>query len=125
MKKLFKRIFSNDHSIALNTFLFTIALMLLYLLVFLPLVVYVFIQNPQIFNEAEADLYLNTTELYQLGSKLELYGTFVSGGALCELFRRTRSLKISIVNDKMFMSYMLIAAGLVMDIAGYLLMMYC
>ena len=68
---------------------------------------------------------MNTTELYQLGSKLELYGSFVSVGAVCELVRRTRSLKISVLNDKMFMSYIFIIAGLVMDIAGYLLMMYC
>jgi hypothetical protein len=125
MKKLFNKVFSNNHSIAVNTFLFTICLMLLYLLVFLPLIVYVFIQNPQIFNEAEADIYLNTSELYQFGSKLELYGTFVSGGALCELVRRTRSLKIGLLNDKMFVSYVFIIAGLIMDIAGYLLMIYC
>ena len=125
MKKLFNKVFSNNHSIAVNTFIFTICLMILYLIVFLPIVVYFFIQNPHIFNEAEADVYMNTTELYQLGSKLELYGTFVSAGALCELFRRTRSMKISLINDHMFMSYILIIAGLVMDIAGYLLMMYC
>lgn len=125
MKKLFGKLFSNKRSIAVNTVIWTILLMILYLIVFLPVVVYFFIQNPQIFNEAEADIYLNTTELYQLGSKLELYGSFVSVGAVCELVRRTRSLKISVLNDKMFMSYIFIIAGLVMDIAGYLLMMYC
>ena len=124
MRKLFSKIFSNKHSIFTNTVFFTLAIMLLYVLVLLPAVVFFFIQNPNIFHEAEVEVNLNRSELYQLGSSMELYGTFITMGAFCELFRRAISLRKSPFNDMFFVSYVLVSVGCLCDILGYVFMLF-
>ena len=124
MKKLLGKIFNNKHSIFTNTVFFTLAIMLIYVLVLLPAVVFFFIQNPNIFHEAEVEVNLNRSELYQLGSSMELYGTFITIGAFCELIRRSISMKQHIFKDMFFMSYVLISTGCLCDILGYVFMMF-
>jgi hypothetical protein len=85
--------------------------------------IFFFVQNPNIFKEAENEIYLNKNELYQLGSSMELYGGFISGGALCELIRRARSMKKSILDNSLFMSYVYIMAGQLCEILGYIFML--
>ena len=123
MKSLFKKIFSDDHQIVTNTVFFVMLLMLLYVLILLPFIIFFFVQNPNMFQEAESEIYLNKNELYQMGSSLELYGGFITAGAICELVRRARSLKISIFSDTLFVSYLCILAGQACDILGYIFML--
>ena len=83
-KKVFNKVFDNKHSIFTNTVFWTLLLMLLYVLVLLPFIVFFFVQNPNIFAEADQEVNLNKSELYQLASSMELYGGFIAGGAVCE-----------------------------------------
>lgn len=124
MKKIFKFIFNNEHKILTNTVFFTIALMFLYILVLLPFMIYFFIQNPSVFQEADKEVYLNKTEIYQFASSMALYAEFFVGGALCELIRRAISTKRSILHDSLFMSYVFIIAGQACELIAYLIMMF-
>lgn len=125
MKKLFKFIFKNEHKIFTNTVFFTILLMLLYVLVLLPFMIYFFVQNPNVFNEADAEIYLNKNELYQFASSMSLYAEFFVGGAICELIRRAISTKKHILHDSLFMSYVFIIVGQLCEIVAAIIMMVC
>ena len=123
MKKLFKFIFKNEHKILTNSVFFTILLMLLYVLVLLPFMIYFFVQNPSIFQEADSEVYLNKNELYQFASSMALYAEFFVYGSLCELIRRAISTKTHILHDSLFMSYILIIAGQLCEIIAYVIML--
>ena len=122
-KKVFNKVFDNKHSIFTNTVFWTLLLMLLYVLVLLPFIIFFFVQNPNIFAEADQEVNLNKSELYQLASSMELYGGFIAGGAVCELIRRAISTKKHILHESLFNSYICIGIGQLCEIIGILLMM--
>jgi hypothetical protein len=96
--------------------------MLLYVLVLLPFMIYFFVQNPSVFQEADAEVYLNKNELYQFASSMALYAEFFVFGSLCELIRRAISTKKHVLHDSLFMSYVLIITGQLCEIIAYILM---
>jgi hypothetical protein len=84
--------------------------------------IFVFIQNPNVFQEADAEVYLNKNEFYQFASSMELYGGFITMGAICELIRRSVSQKLHLLHDNLFLSYILIMSGQLMEVIGYIIM---
>ena len=123
MKKLFKKIFNNKNHIVLNSIFFTLLFMILYVVVLTPVILYFLIQNPNIFHEAETDIYTNASEIYRIASQVDLYSEFFIWGSCAELFRRCISLKVALWNDQVFMSYACICIGVFARILSMFLMM--
>lgn len=85
--------------------------------------VYFFIQNPNMFEQAESEIYLNKDELYRMASSMELYGGFIAGGAFCEIVRRAVSTKVRILHDSLFVGYLCLMGGQLCQIIGYIIML--
>jgi hypothetical protein len=122
-KKTFNKIFANKHSMITNSVFFMLLLMLLYILILLPFMVFFFVQNPNVFNEAESEIYLNKDELYKFASSMELYAGFFVTGSLCEIVRRAISTKVGLLHNSLFLGYLCFIAGELARIIAYLIMM--
>ena len=122
--KVFNKIFSNNHSMVTNTVFFTLLLMLIYVIVLLPFMIFFFVQNPNMFNEADTEIYLNKNELYRMASSMELYGGFIAAGAACETIRRAISTKVNVLHDSLFMGYMCLIVGQLCEVIGYAIMLW-
>lgn len=121
--KIFNKVFSNDHSMPTNTVFFTLLLMLLYVLVLLPFMIFFFIENPNMFQEAETEIYLNKNELYRMARSMELYSGFFIWGAVCEIVRRAISTKVSLLNSSLFTGYLCLIAGQLCELVAYWIML--
>lgn len=93
-----KRLINDNNPTWLNILILTIVSMVIYLIVFSPIVIFTIINNPNIFSEAESNVYGTASEAYKTLDTIRTVLQFSQIGTFLEFIRKKKVQKFKFIS---------------------------
>lgn len=102
---MLKKIINDKNPEILNIIFFAMFFMFLFLIILLPIVIFVTINNPDVFEMSYYNVNGNVSEIYKLIDVIGTVSEFLIIGTIAEFVRRKKSLKFKIFDTQSSIFY--------------------
>lgn len=102
---MLKKIINDKNPEILNIIFFAMFFMFLFLIILLPIVIFVTINNPDVFEISYYNVNGNVSEIYKLIDVIGTVSEFLIIGTIAEFVRRKKSLKFKIFDTQSSIFY--------------------